>query len=81
MSENDTGTGIRKIVKREPWWNLPPARGEDELSARWGYLVWYDDGSHDFDADTRPSDDEIINRKSCRLPDSCLRTTHENDSE
>ena len=53
------------LVSREPWWHKPPAPGEDEMSCTWVYLELWSDGSFKVDP-TRPSDEEIRNRKSCR---------------
>lgn len=55
----------RVEIRREPWWALPPEAGEDELTLRWGYLIWFSNGEFEFDESMRPSDDEIINRTSC----------------
>lgn len=58
---------MRTLVDREPWWAQPPRRGQDELECTWGWLETYSDGSFEFDASTRPSDEEIKNRRGCRL--------------
>ncbi|HHI71504.1 MAG TPA: hypothetical protein ENJ91_10910 [Rhodobacteraceae bacterium] len=54
------------LVSREPWWAYPPRPGQSELEVEWGYLETYDDGTLRFVRE-RPSDEEILNRKSCRL--------------
>ena len=54
------------IVSREPWWKAPPQGQEPVLQLEWGYVVRCERGHWDFDAE-RPSDDEILNRKSCFL--------------
>lgn len=55
----------RTLVSREPWWAVPPKPGQDEMELGWGYLELYSDGHFAFNR-TRPSDEEIRNRKSCR---------------
>lgn len=54
------------LVSREPWWASPPKPGQDELTCDWGWLESWSDGSWRFDP-TRPTDEEIRNRKGCRL--------------
>lgn len=54
-----------RLVSREPWWVTPPRPGQDELSLEWGYLEVYDNGEFRFIRE-RPSDVEILKRKSCR---------------
>lgn len=61
-----------EIQSREPWWREPPKEGQDPLDCAWGYLVVYADGSVEFDESVRPSDEEILNRKGCRLSRSEL---------
>lgn len=56
----------KQVVSKEPWWAIPPEIGQNELEVEWGYLVRYYDGSWGFD-NTRPSDEEIIARKGCRI--------------
>ena len=56
----------RTLISREPWWARPPAPGQDERTCDWGWLEIYSDGTFRFDP-TRPSDDEIRNRKGCRV--------------
>lgn len=58
---------MRELVTREPWWAEPPKAGQDELECEWGWLEIYSDGSFYFDSSTRPTDDEIKARSSCRL--------------
>lgn len=53
------------LISREPWWARPPQPGQDEMELEWGYLCHYSDGSFVFEQ-TRPSDKEIRERKSCR---------------
>lgn len=60
-----TDTAI-KILSREPWWAAAPEDGQTEADVSWGYLELHSDGTWHFD-DTRPSDDEIKNRKSCKI--------------
>ena len=52
------------LLSREPWWAQPPRPGQSEQELQWGYLEHYADGSFRFDP-TRPTDEEIRNRKSC----------------
>ncbi|MCB1875791.1 MAG: hypothetical protein KDH88_07450 [Chromatiales bacterium] len=66
MTEPPSGTGGRTLVSREPWWKLPPAQGQNPMACEWGYLIVYSDGSVAFDDLTRPTDEEIANRKGCR---------------
>ncbi len=56
----------RRLISREPWWAQPPSVFETEADITWGYLEYYSDGTWRFDS-TRPSDEEIRSRKSCRL--------------
>ncbi len=56
------------LVSREPWWEVPPAPGEDELSCRWGWLELWSDGTFRFNTETRPTEQEIRERKGCRIP-------------
>lgn len=56
----------KTVVSKEPWWATPPQPGQDELEVDWGYLIFFEDCSWLFD-DTRPSDQEIKDRKGCRL--------------
>lgn len=72
MTQGKDSSIGRTEVSREPWWSWPPSQGEDELKAEWGWLVWYDSGAPVFDTSTRPTDEQIKNRKSCRLPETCL---------
>jgi hypothetical protein len=58
---------MRQLVSREPWWELPPRPGQDEMECRWGWLPAYSDGTFVFDMSTRPTDEEIQARKGCRL--------------
>ena len=60
---------MRHLVTREPWWAVPPKLGQDVLECEWGWLEIYSDGSFSFDASSRPTDDEIRARSSCRLYD------------
>lgn len=53
------------VVSREPWWNKPPAPGQDEMTCDWVYLELWSDGTFSVDH-MRPADDEIRARKSCR---------------
>ncbi|UXH55909.1 hypothetical protein Q1Z72_01585 [Pseudomonas qingdaonensis] len=55
------------LISREPWWATRPEPGQSDRDVEWGYLEHFDDGSFNFDH-TRPSDAEILNRKSCRIP-------------
>jgi hypothetical protein len=57
----------KQIISKEPWWANPPVHGQREESIEWGYLLMFSDGTWVFD-DTRPSKEEIMGRKSCRLP-------------
>lgn len=60
---------MASIVNREPWWVSPPLRGQDELTCEWVYLLVYDDGSFGVDS-VRPSDEEILQRRGCRISES-----------
>ncbi|WP_253595403.1 hypothetical protein [Burkholderia multivorans] len=57
------------LVSREPWSEKPPQPGQSEFECVWGWLELYDDGTFRFDASTRPSDQQIEQRKGCRLPE------------
>ncbi len=52
------------LISREPWWAIPPRAGQSEQDLQWGYLEIYADGTFRFDP-TRPSDEEIRNRRGC----------------
>jgi hypothetical protein len=56
------------LISREPWWRTPPKPGQSELALDWGYLEIWSDMSFRFVAE-RPSDQEILQRKGCRLGD------------
>lgn len=59
---------MRQIVNKEPWWAAPPKPGQDESELEWGWLVTYSEGEPRFEfVKERPSDDEIRNRRSCRV--------------
>ncbi len=58
---------LPRLVSREPWWRVPPAAGQDEMTCVWEYLMTWSDGTISVDP-SRPTDEEIRNRKSCRLP-------------
>lgn len=66
MTEPPNDSEERRLVSREPWWKFPPAQGEDPMGCEWGYLIVYSDGTVAFDEATRPTDEEIANRKGCR---------------
>lgn len=57
-----------KVVSREPWWASPPKPGQTDEDLVWGYLERLSSGDFRFNPE-RPSDDEIRNRKGCRLYD------------
>lgn len=57
---------MAKLISREPWWAKRPTEGQQDKDVDWGYLEIYDDCSFQFDP-TRPTDEEIANRKSCRI--------------
>lgn len=65
----------KHIVSREPWWHMPPLPDQDELTCQWEWLVLWSDGSFTVDP-SRPTDEEIANRKSCRLPAGFSRWGH-----
>jgi len=54
------------LISREPWWAEPPTIFQSEEDITWGYLEYYSDGTWRFDH-SRPTDEEIASRKSCRL--------------
>lgn len=54
------------LISKEPWWAKRPQPGESDADVEWGYLEHYDDGTFNFDP-TRPTDEEIRNRKGCRI--------------
>lgn len=59
---------MRTIINKEPWWAAPPTPGQKESELEWGWLVIYSEGEPRFEfLKLRPSDDEIRNRKSCRI--------------
>jgi len=60
---------MKTLFSREPWWAKAPLPGQADLELEWGYLVIYQvDGVFEFEFDqTRPSVDEIVNRKGCRI--------------
>lgn len=62
------------LISREPWWFHPPLQGQDDMTCQWGYLELYSDGSTRMDPQ-RPSDEEIMHRKGCRLPESLREPT------
>lgn len=55
-----------ELISREPWWAERPKPGQLDEDVEWGYLEHFDDGSFNF-VHTRPSDEEIRNRKGCRI--------------
>jgi len=57
---------MASLVSREPWWAKRPAEGQTDEDVEWGYLEIYDDGTFRYDP-TRPSDQEILTRKSCQI--------------
>jgi hypothetical protein len=59
---------MRQILSKEPWWEFPPQPGQDESELDWGWLVTWNEGEPRFEfVKQRPSDNEIRNRKSCRI--------------
>ncbi|MGH8349719.1 MAG: hypothetical protein ACRES5_24630 [Pseudomonas sp.] len=59
---------MRQIISKEPWWARPPEPGQDELKLEWGWLVHYSEGEPRFEfIRERPTDEEIRQRKSCRI--------------
>lgn len=60
---------MKTLFSREPWWAKAPQQGQTDLELEWGYLVIYQvDGRFEFEFDqTRPSVEEIGNRKGCRV--------------
>lgn len=60
---------MAELLSREPWWEKPPRRGQNELECSWVWIEFYSDGKMRID-NTRPTDDEIRSRPSCRLPES-----------
>lgn len=59
---------MRQILSKEPWWEFPPQHGQDESELEWGWLVTWNEGEPRFEfVKQRPSDDEIRERKSCRI--------------
>jgi hypothetical protein len=70
---------MKRLVNREPWWELPPKPEQNETDCSWGYLEQYDDGSFKFDNTQRPSDEEIRHRKGCRTHPNREGPTSQND--
>ena len=59
---------MRQILSKEPWLAVPPQPGQDESELDWGWLVTWNEGEPRFEfVKQRPSDNEIRNRKSCRI--------------
>lgn len=58
---------MAQLLSREPWWAKRPEPGQSDCDVEWGYLEHYDDGQFVFNP-SRPTQQEIENRKSCRLP-------------
>lgn len=55
-----SGAVKREEISREPWYRDPPQESNKNiLLLSWGFLVLYSDGSFDFDAGVRPSDQAI----------------------
>jgi hypothetical protein len=54
------------LLSREPWWVKPPIEGQDEMACEWVFVEFYSDGSYRV-IPVRPTDEEIKNRKACRL--------------
>ncbi len=57
---------MSKLIEREPWWATRPEPGQTDAEVNWGWLEHYDDGTFIF-VNERPTDEEIRQRKSCRL--------------
>lgn len=58
---------MAQLLSREPWWATRPEPGQSDLDVEWGYLEHYDDGQFVFNP-SKPTLQEIENRKSCRIP-------------
>lgn len=56
------------IAKRWPWWEKPPRENaQDVLTLDWGYVLLCENNHFDWEP-IRPSDAEILGRKSCFIP-------------
>ncbi len=56
------------IRKRWPWWAAPPKdAGIDVLTLEWGFVLLCEKNHFDWEP-VRPSNDEIIHRKTCFIP-------------
>jgi hypothetical protein len=67
---------MRAILSKEPWWARPPHPGQDENELEWGWLVHYSEGEPRFEfVRERPTDEQIRNRKSCRITPLCRVNT------
>jgi len=58
----------KTLISREPWWASPPKPGQDEMTCAWGWLEFYSDNSFNFDNSSRPTDEQIKERKGCHTP-------------
>ncbi len=56
-----------KIISKEPWWATPPRPGQQDSDLKWGWLIVEEGGVVRFDDSNRPSNEEIANRKACRV--------------
>jgi len=62
---------MREILSKEPWWARPPQPGQAESQLEWGWLVIYSDGEARFEfVHERPTDEQIRQRKGCRIAPS-----------
>ena len=56
-----------KIISKEPWLAVPPKPGQSDDDLEWGWLIVEEGGIVRFDNTSRPTDDQIANRKACRV--------------
>lgn len=64
---------MAKLLSREPWWAKRPEPGQSDLDVEWGYLEHWDNGEFLFNP-TRPTLEEIQNRKGCRIYETSEKT-------
>lgn len=62
----------KTVLSRDVWWWVPPMPGQSDEDLIWGYRIEYSDGSHSYDFESKPSEEEIKNRTRCRFLDPGL---------